>query len=115
MSPEPEADMAVDDIQHGQISRPASDSAAKAPATSLSSESPASQPLALGDSSSAAAISAPEALGASAADTANPANIAETRLAAPSGHCEGYEQAEREGSDELCPAVNAPGISTIVW
>ncbi len=123
VSLEPEADMAADDIQHGQISRPASDSAAKAPAASLPSESPASHPLALGvaasaaavsmlgDSSSAAAISAPEASGAPAADTLNPANIAETRLAVPSGHCEGYEQAEFEGSDELCPAVNAPGIS----
>ena len=120
MSLEPEADLAADDIQHGQIS---SDSAANALATSLPCESPASHPLVLGaaalalsmlgDSSSAAAISAPEALGAPAADTVNPANIAETRLAAPSGDCEEYEQAELEESDELCQADNAPGISTL--
>ena len=122
MSLEPEADMAADDIQHGQISRQASDSAANAPAASPPSESPASHPLALGVaasaaalswpaySSSAAAISAPEA---PAADTLSPANIDETRLAAPSGHCEKCEQGEIEESDELCPAVNAPGISSI--
>lgn len=113
MSLEPEADMAADDIQHGQISRHASDSAANAPAASLPSESPASHPLALGVaalaaalswpaySSSAAALSAPEA---PAADTLSPANIDETRLAGP-GHC---EQGEIEESDELCPAINAP-------
>lgn len=118
MSLEPEADMAADDIQHGQISRHASDSAANAPAASLPSESPASHPLALGVaalaaalswpaySSSAAALSAPEA---PAADTLSPANIDETRLAGP-GHC---EQGEIEESDELCPAINAPGISSI--
>ncbi len=125
MSPIPEADMVADDIQHGQISRPASDSAANAPATSLPSESPTSQLLAiraaalaatvsmLGDSSSAAATSAPEASGAPAADTLPPVNIAVTRLAAPSGYCEEHEQAELEESDELCQADNAPGISTL--
>ena len=122
MSLESEADMAADDIQHGQISRQASDSAANAPAASLPSESPASHPLALGVaalaaalswpaySNSAAAISAPEA---PAADTLSPADIDETRLAALSRHCEECEQGEIEESDELCPAVNAPGISSI--
>ena len=125
ISPEPEADMAADDIQHGQISQPASDSAANAPAASPPSESPASRPLAmgvaalaaawslLGDSSSAAATSAPEASGAPAAHTLPPVNIAVTRLAAPSGYCEDHEQAELEESDELCQADNAPGIPTL--
>lgn len=124
MSPEAEADMAVDDIMHGQISLSAFDSAANAPPASLLCELPASHALALGvaalaaaksllgDSSSAAAISASEPSGVPGADALSPANIAKTRLAAASGHCKGYKQAELEGSDELCKAVNLPGIST---
>lgn len=96
-----------------------------APAAPIPSESLASHPLAhrvaasavamslLRDSSSAAAISAPEASGAPAADTLFPANIAETTSAAPSVQFEEYERAELEESDELCPAVSAPGIFTI--
>lgn len=121
-----EADMAAGVIQHGQFSLPASDSAANPPPASLPSESPASHTLAggeaalaaalslPGDSSSAAAISAPEASGAPAADTPSPANVVETTFAAPSGHCEGYEQVGLEGSDELRQAVNLPAVHSAV-
>ncbi|KAA6422245.1 MAG: hypothetical protein FRX49_07715 [Trebouxia sp. A1-2] len=102
--------------------RMATEDESDAPAAPIPSESLASHPLAhrvaasavamslLRDSSSAAAISAPEASGAPAADTLFPANIAETTSAAPSVQFEEYERAELEESDELCPAVSAPGV-----
>ncbi|KAL0042311.1 hypothetical protein WJX77_008788 [Trebouxia sp. C0004] len=103
---EADADMEADDSMHGQISLSASDSAANAPLASVPSESPANHALARG----AAGISAPGASGAPAADTLHPANIVETKFAAPSGHCEGHEQADLEGYDELCQAVNLPAV-----